>query len=217
MHKDTRAADRTYECIRGIMAEKLTPLMFDGARHLIENKRKIKFEDIGTYKTALFVAISDVDRSMDSMIGLFYSQMIHALIELADKSEGERLKIPVRIILDDFATNFCIQDFDKISSQIRSREIYVSIILQSISQLEGLYGRNKAITILNNCDHMLYLGGQDVETARYISDKANKCLNNVLNMPLDEVYLFERGARPQKVKKFNIYQHKEELNVLKQM
>ena len=94
--------------------------------------------------------------------------------------------MPVRLILDDFATNACIPDFDKIISVIRSREISVSIILQSISQLDSVYGHSASMTIINNCDNCLYLGGQDVETARYIAAKANKTADTILNMPLDQ-------------------------------
>ena len=110
-------------------------------------------------------------------------------------------------ILDDFATNAYIPNFDKIISVIRSREIYVSIILQSLSQLEDMYGHAKAMTIINNCDNFLYLGGQDVETVRYIAVKANKTADTILNMPLNEAYLFTRGVLPKKVQKYDIKFH----------
>ena len=59
-------------------------------------------------------------------------------------------------------------------------------------------------TILNNCDHCLYLGGQDIDTARYISVKTNKSINNILNMPLDKVWMFERGTEPVQVEKYSL-------------
>ena len=99
----------------------------------------------------------------------------------------------MRLILDDFATNLKINDFDKIISVIRSRQIEVSIIIQSISQLESLYSEAQASTIINNCDHLLYLGGQDIKTAEFIGKKAGKLPETILKMPNDHVYLFERG------------------------
>ena len=83
---------------------------------------------------------------------------------------------------------------------IRSREIYVSIILQSLSQLRSIYGESRSMTIINNCDNCLYLGGQDVETAKYIALKANKTPNTILNLPLGSAYLFTRGALPGSLK-----------------
>ena len=104
--------------------------------------------------------------------------------------------------LDDFAANAFIPEFDKITSVIRSREISVSIIPQSLSQLENMHGGAGARTILNNCDNCLYLGGQDVEMARYISQKANKSASSILNMPLKDAWLFQRGTEPRQVEKY---------------
>lgn len=60
------------------------------------------------------------------------------------------------------------------------------------------------MTIINNCDNCLYLGGQDVETARYISTRANKWINTVLEMPLDEAWLFTRGCKSRQVRKYQM-------------
>ena len=60
---------------------------------------------------------------------------------------------------------------------------------------------------MNNCDNCLYLGGQDVDTARFISVKANKSTDTILNLPLGEAFLFTRGCPPKKVRKYNITTH----------
>ena len=207
MFRSMRQADKMYASVQGILAEKLSPLTFDGTKALFENPQKVDFQTVGQHKTAVFLNISDTDRSMDRLAALFYTQALHTLCDSADHSPGHRLAVPVRLILDDFAANVAIPDFDKITSVIRSREISVSIILQSLSQLEALYGHAKALTIINNCDQLLYLGGQDVETARYISTKANKSINTILQMPLDGAWLFTRGERPQEVHKYRLDSH----------
>lgn len=208
MFKGIKTADKMHESIRGILAEKLDPLIYDGPLAMYNDPRKVDFKSLGREKTALFLIISDTDRSSDKLVNLFYTQALQALCSSADKDYPDhRLPVPVRFILDDFAANVYIPDFDKIISIIRSREIYASIVLQSLSQLEGLYGHNKAMTIVNNCDNCLYLGGQDVDTARYIAVKANKATDSILNMPLNEAYLFTRGSAPRKVVKYDIRQH----------
>ena len=82
------------------------------------------------------------------------------------------------------------------------------MILQSISQLESMYGHAAAMTIINNCDHCLYLGGQDVETARYMGLKANRSTGTMLSMPLDSAWLFARGEQPRLTRKFDLYSHR---------
>lgn len=199
-----RDAEKMRSSIQGILGERLSIFAFSGTRTLLRHPRKIDIASIGRRKTALFLRLSDTDRSMDRLASLFCSQALQVLCGLADAEPDGRLKVPVRFILDDFAAaaDCCIPDFDKITSVIRSREISVSVILQSLSQLESAYGHARAMTIVNNCDHLLYLGGQDVETARYISAKANKSIHSILQMPLNAAWLFTRGEPPEPVCKY---------------
>jgi type IV secretion system protein VirD4 len=191
-----------------ILGEKLNGLNFTSAVEMYSKEKRIDFKSLGREKIALFLTISDTDRSMDRLISLFYTQALHELCNSADMDyPNHRLKVPVRFILDDFATNAYIPNFDNITSVIRSREIYVSIILQSITQLKALYGDDRAKTIINNCDNCLYLGGQDVDTAQYMSVKANKSISTILNMDINDAYLFTRGTEPQKVEKYDIKEH----------
>lgn len=195
------AGDKTWACVAQFLSVALKEFDFREAKMLCGGETAFRLEQLGQKKVALFVNVSDMDRSFDRLVNVFYTQAIQQLCREADANPDGRLKVPVRIILDDFATNVVIPDFDKIISVIRSRELSVSVLLQSISQLETLYTPAQAMTILNGCDHMLYLGGQDVDTADYISIKANKPIEHILNMGLDDAYLFERGAKPRKVEK----------------
>lgn len=208
MFEHSMKADKMHASILGVLAEKISIFAFDGAKALFDNPNRINFVDLGKEKTAVFLNVSDTDRSMDRIANLFYTQALHTLCFSADRDyKDNRLKVPVRLILDDFASNVYIPEFDKITAIIRSREIYVSIIIQSLSQLESIYGEARARTILNNCDNLLYLGGTDVCTAQYIAKKANKSSSSILNMHLDKAWLFTRGTEPQYVQKYNLCEH----------
>ena len=208
MFDTARTVKNTFECIRMFIAEHLSSFTGKDMEHMYRRSERIDFRTLGREKTAVFLTVSDTDRSMDAMASLLYTQALQALCNSADKDYPDhRLPVPVRLILDDFATNVVIPDFDKTISVIRSREIYVSVILQSLSQLNGIYGRDRAMTIVNNCDNCLYLGGQDVDTARYIALKVNKTEDSILNLPLGEAYLFTRGSLPRKVRKFDVRTH----------
>ena len=207
MVSSCQQAEKMFASVTGILAEKLSVLSFGSAAALLTNPQRIDFRALGRKKTAVFLEVSDTDRSMDRLAALFYAQALHVLSDEADHSPGHRLAVPVRLILDDFAAGTRIENFDGITSVIRSREISVSIILQSITQLEALYGRARAATIVNNCDQCLYLGGQDVDTARLISVKANKSINTILQMPLSDAWLFIRGEKSQQVNKYRLDAH----------
>ena len=201
-----RKADKTYSSILAILSQKLSNYSFGGVQQLFTNQNQIDFAAISQEPTAVFVHVSDCDFSLQNLTSLFYTQALQMLIAEADSHPDNRLQIPVRLYLDDFA-NLIIPDVDKTISVIRSREISVSIVLQSVTQLEGLYGHDKAMTIIDNCDHLLYLGGQSVETARFISTKANKPASAILNLPLGKAWLFERGNSQREVKKYDLTRH----------
>ena len=209
MVKKNFGAEKMNASIEAFTAQALDIFTFDGTKKMVTNPEKIDIKAIGREKTAVFLNISDVDRSMDKLVNIFYTQALDMLVEEAESNQGYRLKVPVRFILDDFATNAHIPDFENIISVIRSREIYVSIILQSITQLDGIYGPYNAKTIINNCDIMLYLGGQDDATIELIAKKANRTPDKIQNMELTEAYLFIRGSKPKKVERYDVSDHPE--------
>ena len=146
--------------------------------------------------------------TQDKLANLFYTQAIQELCRFADREcENQCLPVPVRFILDDFATNAVIPHFDKTISVIRSRGIAVSIILQSLTQLDHLYGKMAARTIINGCDSMLYLGGMDLTTAAYVGTRANVSDYSVLSLPLEDSWLLVRGQKPRIVSKYELTQH----------
>lgn len=157
---------------------------------------ELDIESIGNRKTVIFVEISDTDRSKDTLANIFYSQAMNILCSYADEQcSDSRLPVPVRFILDDFATNCRIDGFENMISNIRSRNISAVLILQSIAQLEEGYSVS-AHTIMDNCDTQVYLGGNDLDTASVIAKKCNKPLSQVLNMPLSTNWIFRRGEPP---------------------
>ncbi|MCR4739663.1 MAG: type IV secretory system conjugative DNA transfer family protein, partial [Lachnospiraceae bacterium] len=162
---------------------------------------------IGHHKSALFVVVSDNDRSLDGIANLFFTQAINELCYVADKKcRDQCLPVPVRFIMDDFATNCVIEQMPRIISSIRSRNISVMLMLQSESQLMNCY-REDGRTIIANCDTYLYLGGNDVDSARSVSARCDLPLKKVLNMPVGNMWIFRRGEDPVYAKIFDLNKH----------
>jgi hypothetical protein len=198
MFQKVRLANNTWGCITNSLATHLKQFAVDENQEMMSDrgeKRKIvDFTRIGMKKTALFVNVSDSDRSTDKLARVFFLQLFQRLMDTADAQPEGRLPVPVRVYLDDFAAGVVIDDFEKILSVIRSRNISVSIMLQNLTQLETCYGESAANTIVTNCDHIIYLGGQDISTAQYISARADMPLTDILSMKNDEVCIIERGS-----------------------
>jgi len=189
-------SEKTFACVKSTLDTAVRYFSQEGVEKLFNLKQQISFTKLAKEKSVLYIEISDVDRVSDSLLNLFYTQAFQQLINFADKQENSRLPIPVRIYLDDFACNAKIPNFDKIIATVRSRELYVSIILQSISQLKALYGTvGMAETIIDNFDHIVYLGGQDEQTVNYFARRFGCNSKKIYEMPVDTAIVLAKGEK----------------------
>lgn len=129
--------------------------------------------DLGEKKVALFCCIPDSDPSLNYLVGLLYTQAFQTLYQLADRKYGGRLPVHVHAVMDEWANISLPDDFEKLLSTMRSREISVSIIVQNIAQIKALY-KDAWESIIGNCDSLLYLGGNEASTHEYLSKALGK-------------------------------------------
>ena len=129
--------------------------------------------DLGEKKVALFCCIPDSDPSLNYLVGLLYTQAFQTLYQLADRKYGGRLPVHVHAVMDEWAYISLPDDFEKLLSTMRSREISVSIIVQNIAQIKALY-KDAWESIIGNCDSLLYLGGNEASTHEYLSKALGK-------------------------------------------
>ena len=134
---------------------------------------ELDLASIGERKVALFCCIPDADSSLNYLVGMIYSQLFQTLYYLADRKYGGRLPVHVHCIMDEFANIALPDEFDKILATMRSREISVSIIIQNMAQLKALF-KDSWESLVGNCDTLLYLGGNEKETHKYISELMGK-------------------------------------------
>ena len=128
---------------------------------------------LGEEKRAIFAIIPDNDSSFNFIVGMLYTQLFQQLYYQADIIHGGRLPVHVHFVMDEFANVALPDQFDKLLSTMRSREISVSIIIQNLSQLKALYEKQWE-SITGNCDTFLYLGGNEQSTHEYVSKLLGK-------------------------------------------
>ena len=128
---------------------------------------------IGEKKVALFCCIPDADTSMNYLVGMIYSNLFQTLYYVADRKYGGRLPIPVHCIMDEWPNVALPDDFDKILATMRSRGISCSIIIQNIAQMKALF-KDSYESLIGNCDEILYLGGNEKEGHKYVSELLGK-------------------------------------------
>mgnify|MGYP002563338367 CR=1 FL=1 len=134
---------------------------------------ELDLASLGEKKTALFAVLPDNDSSFNFLIGMLYTQLFQQLYYQADIVHGGRLPVHVHFVMDEFANVALPDEFDKLLSTMRSREISVSIIIQNLAQLKALFEKQWE-SIVGNCDEFLYLGGNEQSTHEYVSKLLGK-------------------------------------------
>lgn len=197
---------------------------------------EMELEQIGERKTALFAIIPDNDSTFNFIVGMLYTQLFQMLYYQADYVHGGELPVPVHFLMDEFANVALPDEFDKLLSTMRSRQIFVSIILQNLAQIKALY-KDSWESIVGNCDELYYLGGNEQSTHKYISELLGKetldtntfgkstghsgsystnfqqtgrellTADEVRLLDNNDGLLFIRGERPIKDKKYNLLKH----------
>ena len=230
-----RGAADTLRSVQVTLASRLTKFNLQSIAN-ITHADEMELDKIGEEKTAVFAIIPDNDKSYNFIVGMLYTQLFQRLFYLADKKYHGFLQVPVHFLMDEFANVALPDDFETLLSTMRSRGIFVSIILQNLAQLKAMFKDNWE-SIIGNCDQFLYLGNNEQGTHEYISKMLGKqtidtntygqskgshgsFTTNSQNagrelMTSDEVRLMDnkkallliRGERPVIDNKYNVFQH----------
>lgn len=134
---------------------------------------ELELDLVGERKTAIFAIIPDNDSTFNFLIGMLYTQLFQMLYYQADIVHGGALPVPVHFLMDEFANVALPDEFDKLLSTMRSRLIFVSIIIQNLAQIKGLY-KDSWESIVGNCDTLYYLGGNEQSTHKFMSEYLGK-------------------------------------------
>ena len=198
---------KTASCIFSALNTTIDSIFTPELKEMFRMKKMVDFEKLASEKTVLFITTSPVNSSLNSFISSFYGIVFKELFEFAEDQADGKLPISVDVLADDFATGCPVNMFDQYVSIFREKGLSVTALIQSESQLSSLYGSEKATTIINNFDTIVFLGSMDLDTGRSISVRANRPLEEVLYMPIGSEIIFRRGMKPIFTKRYNIFQN----------
>lgn len=163
---------KTLKSIQITLISRLEKFNLESLASITQND-ELELWSIGEKKTAVFAIIPDNDSSFSFLVGMLYTQLFQQLYYQADVIHGGRLPVHVHFLMDEFANVALPDEFDKLLSTMRSREISVSIIIQNLAQLKALFEKQWE-SIVGNCDEFLYLGGNEQSTHEYVSKLLGK-------------------------------------------
>lgn len=168
----SQAAGKVLKNIISSCVVRLNPFMVPQVRTLTRTD-SLSLEKMGDEKTALFIITPQTDRTYAFLASMLYSQLFETLYHIGEDQKArtgdERLKIPVRCMMDEFANIGEVPEFPSKLATMRKYNISASVVLQDIAQIEAMYKDNWK-TLVGNCSTMVFLGTREPNTLEYFSD-----------------------------------------------
>lgn len=201
--KYTSVRDSADDTFRSVLIEIRASLAYLDDKQIfkITNYTNIDINELGKSKVALFVISSDTDLSLDPFVKLIYRQITDALFLQADRSANNMLDNHVRFILDDFASGTSMDGFAAIIANARSRNIAYEICIQSMAQLNSLYG-SAAAGILDCINYKVYFPSANFETQKYLSELLDKPVYDIQKLPANKICLEQIHDAPRIIDRF---------------
>ena len=165
------AAGKTAKSILVSTAVRLAPFNLLQIQALTDHD-DMDLYTLGEKKVALYAVIPDNDNTFNFLVSLLYAQAFQAQYYSADQILHGPLPRHVRFVLDEFAA-MPLPGFTRELATMRSRSISASVIIQNMAQIKELY-KDSWETIPGNCDTILYLGGNESSTHKYVSEMLGK-------------------------------------------
>lgn len=171
-----KASGKTAKSIVISAVARLAPFRTKAVRKIF-GYDSMHLETVGEEKTAIFVVVPPTDTTFNFIAGMLFTQLFQELQYCATqvhKHDGQKLPVPCRFILDEFANTCTIPNFVKILAYARSFGIGITPILQSLEQIKNMY-KDEWGVIVDNCNEMLFLGGiTHMDTLEYMSKLLGK-------------------------------------------
>lgn len=125
-------------------------------------------DELAMKKSILYVITPPMDESWDSMVNLMYNQLFQRLYKVAGKNK-RKLPVPLIAILDELPNVGKLEKLERFLATCRKYGIAAALIIQNITQMYDVYGKEKAESIIGNCATKMCLGNCNTTTNEFFS------------------------------------------------
>ena len=175
---------------------------------------------------SFYLAVPAEKTTIQPVASLVLSYLLDVVVE-ADKEDGQPMKNPLMLVLDEFTNFGRIANFQKKLSIIRHRQIGVTMGFQFMKQVVDTYGQNTAEIIMSQPGTRIFLRPRDLQTAESISKQLGNKTHyerkvtssgavvdkevpvnlmpaaDIMSLPFGEAILFTPATKPIKIKPFS--------------
>lgn len=130
------------------------------------------WEDLEENVIFLCIPAEKID-AWGKTIALMYKQLFRYLERRPEKySQKGRNREQILLLMDEFPRFGRIEGMASAMATLRSKGVTICLMIQSLAQLDELYGENGRRIILDNCPYKAILSANDPDTQKYLSDLA---------------------------------------------
>ena len=165
--------------IRCVYFRGLSPYIRSEAMVNMLSNDDFKMEELdGETPTAIFIVLPDETPIYNAVCGMLLSQLTRHFIKLAENKYNGTLPTKMHIVIDELASVSCsIPNLDYLMAASRSRGVRITGVLQSLSQLEDVYGKSKAETIVANFGVIIAFSTNNFDTLQDLSRRCGERRN----------------------------------------
>lgn len=117
------------------------------------------------------------------LFGIIVGQSLRYLM---GRNEGQQP--PVLIMLDEFPRLGEMSGIVEGLATLRSRNVHLALMIQSLAQLDDTYSKDKRRVIVDNCAYKLVLLATDTDTQKYFSEMAGNKTVKIKSYSQEEGY-----------------------------
>lgn len=170
-----------------IFSQALTKLNFYMYENITKLTSKSTFDleslGFGEKPVALFIGVPFYDRSKDSIVSTLIEQAFQANARRASVSPGQKCKRRIMFHLDEIGNYPAIKDFKSMISVGLGCNMIFNLFLQSLSQMDSVYGTDDAKTIRGNMGNQIYIQSSLYECAEEFSKMiGNETITSITRM-----------------------------------
>lgn len=167
----TSGTENVNKTISAVILSKLLLFTYENVAKLTsENSFDIFDFGFSEKPKALFLALPDHDKTMLPLVSILIEQFYFVLSKAAAHSKNKKLKRRVIFMLNEFGSLPALPNIDQIATVGAGRGILLDLYLQSFSQMDNNYGKERSATIKGNCGNWCYLMCNDVTTNKEFSE-----------------------------------------------
>ncbi len=173
-YEDANLADRFLVSAWGTLTARLRPLLTETVIRSLSYSDFTAESIIAREKpVTVYMRWKEQDLlSLSPLVRLLWGSLIDELVAIYDQRAGKGCS-PVLLLIDE-AGRTAIPSLADHATTIVGRGMYMWLAVQSLSQLEVVYGKPRMQVLRDNMESQIYYRPTDLATARYLEERCGK-------------------------------------------